>query len=61
MSKAQERKLALAALAASAAAFDRAQRKGYAWVGGQGTFITHEATGAFMPPPPIHPDQLRLA
>jgi hypothetical protein len=52
---------ATAALRASAAAFDRAKTKGYAWIGEQGTFITHESTGAFCPPPPIHPDQLRLA
>lgn len=61
MSAGQERKLALAALAASANAFDRAKVKGYVWIGEQGTFQTHEMYGGFVPPPPIHPDQLRLA
>lgn len=50
-----------AALAAAARAFRKAQNKGYVWIGEQGSFETHESTGAWTPPPPIHPDQLRLA
>jgi hypothetical protein len=50
-----------AALAAAARAFARAQKKGYVWIGDQGTFETYENTLAFVPPPPIHPDQLRFA
>jgi hypothetical protein len=51
----------VAALAAAARAFTRAQVKGYVWVGQSGLFETHESTGAWAPPPPIHRDQLRLA
>lgn len=50
-----------AALAAAARAFRKAQNKGYVWIGEQGAFETHESTGAWTPPPLIHPNQLRLA
>lgn len=60
MTKAQARET-IAALAPAARAFERATIKGYAWIGEQGSFETHESDGAFTPPPPIHPDQLRLA
>lgn len=51
----------IAALAPAARAFERAKVKGYVWVGEQGTLLTHEAHGTYVLPPPIHPDQLRLA
>jgi hypothetical protein len=52
---------AIAALAPAARAFERAKVKGYVWIGEQGSLLTHESEIAFTPPPPIHPDQLRLA
>jgi hypothetical protein len=51
----------IAALAPAARAFTRAREKGYVWIDPQTQmFETHESTGAWCPPPPIHPDQLRL-
>jgi hypothetical protein len=50
----------IAGLAPAARAFERAKRKGYAWVGETGFFETHEAQGTFMPEPPPNPNQLTL-
>ena len=50
-----------AALAAAARAFTKAQKLGYVWISDDGTFETHEGQLGFVPPDPIHPDQLRLA
>jgi len=51
----------IAALAPAARAFDRAQRKGYAWIDpDQGCFFTHESDDLFRPAPPPNPEQLRL-
>jgi hypothetical protein len=51
----------MSALGAAARAFAAAQRKGYVWVGEQGTFATCEEWD--LPPAPkvANPDQLPLA
>jgi len=48
------------ALAAAARAFRRAQAKGYVWVNDDGFFESHEGQLEWLPPAPIHPDQLRF-
>jgi hypothetical protein len=48
------------ALAAAARAFARAKRKGYVWVNENGFYESHENQIAWLPPEPIHPDQLRI-
>jgi hypothetical protein len=50
----------IAGLAPAARAFERAKRKGYAWVGESGAYETHEAQLAFTPAPPPNPNQLTL-
>jgi hypothetical protein len=51
----------IAGLAPAARAFERAKRKGYVWIGEQGTFETFEMFDDWEPSPPPNPDQLRLA
>lgn len=50
-----------AALRQAAAAFERAKRKGYVWIGEDGRYQTHEQFDMPVQPKVIHPDQLRLA
>lgn len=53
---------AAAALRASAAAFERAKRKGYVWIGEDGRYQTHEQFDMLEEPKVVyHPEQLRLA
>lgn len=49
------------ALAAAARAFERAKRAGHVWISDEsGMYETIEGQLAWEPPPPIHPDQLRI-
>jgi hypothetical protein len=50
----------LSALGAAARAFAAGQRKGYVWIGEQGTFETCEEWLAPPEPKVLNPEQLRL-
>lgn len=55
-----EKRLMLAALAASARAFDKAKTKGYVWISDDGTYQTYEMFDGFRPSPGPNPDQLTI-